>query len=93
MIDHKIIKKKYFSKNKTIEGFSKKNKNEYFLQDHVLIYFPFFIRYPIQFFLWMFWQSFKEPIYLLILFGFFSIMKRTVKNNTFDWTHYSSDFF
>ena len=36
-------------------------------------------------------RSFKNPIYLAALFIVFAFIKRTVKNNTFEWSHYSAE--
>lgn len=74
-------------KNKIVERFAKKNS---FIDD-LLLYLPFFVRWPIQFFLWVLIKGMSNPLYLLGLFALFTIIKRVVKNNTYEWSNYATN--
>ena len=61
------------------------------LIEGLLWYFPFFVRWPLQFFYWMIKKGFSNPLYIAGLFIIFTIIKRVVKNNTFDWSNYATN--
>lgn len=52
--------------------------------EDLLSFFPFFIRYPLMFFLFLAHKALTNPLYLLSIFIIFMIMKRVVKMNTFE---------
>ena len=57
----------------------------------MLWYLPFFVRWPLQLFYWMLSKGFSNPLYFGALFILFTIIKRVVKNNTFDWSNYATN--
>ena len=73
-------------KKKVMENFDLP-RNRGFLEDYVLVYFPFFIRIPIETFLWLLGKGFKNPIYFLVLFALFAFIKKVVRSNTYDWSY------
>ena len=81
-------KEKHLNKN-VIEGFSfPRNKNG-LLEKYILVYFPFFIRIPLELFLWLLSKGFKNPVYFLILFCLFAFIKKVVRSNTYEWSYYT----
>jgi hypothetical protein len=60
-----------------------------FLERYILVYFPFFIRIPIETFLWLISKGFKNPIYFLVLFALFAFIKKVVRSNTYEWSYYT----
>ena len=61
------------------------------LIDGLLLYLPFFVRWPVKFFFWAFFKGLTNPLYLLGLFILFTVIKRVVKNNTFEWSNYATN--
>lgn len=62
---------------------SKKNIEHFSMLDGILSYLPFFVRYPLMFFLYLLQKSLTNPLYLIALFILFMIIKRVVKMNTY----------
>jgi len=71
----KINHAKVNYKQRIVEHFS--------MIESLLSFFPFFIRYPLMFFLFLVQKSITNPLYLLAIFIIFMIIKRVVKTNTF----------
>ena len=61
-------------KNKIVEKFG--------MVDNALSFLPFFVRYPLMFFLYLLQKSLTNPLYLLVLFVLFMIIKRVVRTHT-----------
>ena len=62
---------------------NKKNIEHFIAIQTALSFLPFFIRYPLMFFLFLLQKSLTNPLYLIALFILFMIIKRVVKMNTF----------
>lgn len=73
------------------ESKKKKKSNSESLIDGLLWYLPFFVRWPVKFFFWAFFKGLTNPLYLLGLFVLFTVIKRVVKNNTFEWSNYATN--
>ena len=61
----------------------KKVVEKFGMIDDTLSFFPFFVRYPLMFFLYLLQKSLFNPLYLLVLFVLFMVIKRVVKTHTF----------
>ena len=61
----------------------KKIVERFGMVDDALSFLPFFVRYPLMFFLYLLQKSLSNPLYLLALFILFMIIKRVVKTHTF----------
>ena len=66
--------KKYNNKKKVIEKFG--------MVDNLLSYLPFFVRYPLMFFMFLIQKSLTNPLYLIALFILFMVIKRVVRSHT-----------
>ena len=69
-----MTKKKNNNKKKIIEHFN--------VIESLLWFFPFFIRYPCLFFLYLLQKSLTNPLYLIGLFILFMVIKKVVRMHT-----------
>ena len=81
--------KKHLNKN-VVENFEFPRNKKGILEKYILVYFPFFIRIPVELFLWVLGKGFKNPVYFLILFASFAIIKKVVRSNTYEWSYYTN---
>lgn len=72
------------------ESKKKKSRSDSLI-DEILLFLPFFVRWPVKFFFWAFFKGLTNPLYLLGLFVLFTVIKRVVKNNTFEWSNYATN--
>ena len=90
----KKSKNKNFKRRKSLRNNSQIKENfassKSFI-DGILWYLPFFIRWPLKFFIWVFSKGLSNPLYLVGLFILFTFIKRFVRNNTFEWSNYDSN--
>ena len=89
MINNKEITKKYFN-NRIIEGFSKSRKLKKTYLDKLIDLFPFFVRWPIQFFYNIWKQAVQNKKWYLLIFLFFAFtyIKKIVRTNLQDTYRY-----
>ena len=85
MINNKEIIKEYFTdqdkkKERVIEHFKLWGWVE-----STLSYFPFFIYYPIKGFIFLIYKSFSNPIYIIVMFILFAVIRKVVRSNTYEW--------
>jgi len=79
---------KHLNKN-VVENFELPRNKKGFLERYILVYFPFFIRIPIETFLWLLGKGFTNPVYFLVLFALFAFIKKVVRSNTYEWSYYT----
>jgi hypothetical protein len=88
MINNKEIIKEYFTDNSKSKNNNKKIIEHFKLYgwlDNILGFLPFFIYYPIKGFLFLLYKSTQNPLYLLVLFVIFAIIRKVVRSNTHEW--------
>mgnify|MGYP001215605716 CR=1 FL=1 len=73
-----------------IEEFAskKRKKNKKGIIDKFIGFLPFFIRWPVQLYYYIFKKGLRNPIYLALLFLWFMFMKKTVRTNLEDTYRY-----